>query len=293
MTKNQKTILGRIKQVFLDILANDKSPLVVAGLILVFILGPIYWVLAQAFKTYGEVMRWPPTLFPVNPTIGTFKEVLIQSPIPMYLMNSIIYALAVTSFVLVFSSLAAYGLSKFKYRGSGRVSTGFFLTRVIPPIAMLLPFYLIFKQIGVMDTRFAVIIYSSYITFPLCVWLLKSFFDQFPTALIESAKVDGCSKIGTLRRVVIPVSTPGLASVACISFMWTWNEFIAAYLFINSESIKPITVGIYYFLGDELLMWHQLSAAAFLAAIPGMIFFFIAQKYIVSGLTAGALKGTV
>ncbi|KXA89984.1 hypothetical protein AKJ57_04595 [candidate division MSBL1 archaeon SCGC-AAA259A05] len=284
---------GKLRKIIIGAIEHRYAPYIVGALILIFILAPMYWTVAQAFKPYAEVMQWPPTVFPQAPTLGNFDDVLVTSPIPTYIMNSLIYSLSTTAFVLVVGSLAAYGLSKYSFPGSGKVSTAFFLTRIIPPIAMILPFFLIYTQLGLNDTRWSVVLFTIYICFPLSIWLLKSFFDQFPDELIESARVDGCSRLGILWRIVLPVAAPGLAAVSCITFMWTWSSFIGPYLFINSNAIKPITVGIYYFVGDEMILWHQLSAAGILCAIPGIIFFFIAQKYIISGLTAGALKGTV
>lgn len=284
---------GKLKKTIIGVIEHRHAPYIVGALVLIFMLAPIYWTVIQGFKPRSEVMAWPPTLFPHAPTLEIFGDVLTISPIPVYIMNSLIYSLATTAFVLVVGSLAAYGLSKYPFLGSEKVNTAFFLTRIIPPIAMILPFYLIYSQWGLNDTRWSVVLFTIYICFPLSIWLLKTFFDQFPDELIESARVDGCGRVEILWRVVLPVSAPALAAVGCITFMWTWNSFIGPYLFINKNTIKPITVGIYYFVGDEIILWNKLSAAGVLCAIPGIIFFFIAQRYIISGLTAGALKGTV
>jgi len=120
--------------------------------------------------------------------------------------------------------------------------------------------------------------------------MLKSFFEAFPGELIDAALVDGATRMGALVRVVIPAMATGISAVAIIAFLWTWNEFLAPFIFINSDALKPITVGIYYFVGDELTYWNTLAAAGVLAIIPGLIFFVIAQRWIVKGLTAGMGK---
>lgn len=130
-------------------------------------------------------------------------------------------------------------------------------------------------------------IYCIYLTYPLSVWMLKSSFDQFPQDIIDAALIDGTSRLGALIRVVLPIISNGIAAVAIIAFLWTWIEFLAPFLFINTDQMKPITVGLYYFIGDETIYWNSLTAGAILTVIPGILFFILAQKYVVSGLTSG------
>lgn len=123
-------------------------------------------------------------------------------------------------------------------------------------------------------------IYTIYLSYPLVVWLLKGFFDDFPRELIDAAAIDGASRTGILLRIVLPITLPAIMAVAVISFMWTWNEFLAPYLFINTDELKPLTVGIYYFVGDEFTYWNRMSAAGVIAIAPSITFFILAQKYI-------------
>ena len=140
------------------------------------------------------------------------------------------------------------------------------------------------------DTRLSVIIFAIYLAFPLAVWILKAFSTPSPTHLMEAGLIDGCTRMGVLFRIVMPGVAPGIAAVAIITFLWTWQEFLSPYLFLNADANKPITVGVYYFVGDELTYWNTISAAAMLASLPGIVFFMIAQKYIVKGLTMGGVK---
>ncbi|MBS1251258.1 MAG: Inner membrane ABC transporter permease protein YcjP [Anaerolineales bacterium] len=133
-------------------------------------------------------------------------------------------------------------------------------------------------------------IYTIYLCYPLVVWMLKGFFDEFPHELLDAAAIDGCSRTGALFRIVLPVAAPAVMAVAVIAFMWTWNEFLAPFLFINTDDLKPLTVGIYYFVGDEFTYWNRMSAAGVITVIPSITFFVLAQRYIVKGLTSGALK---
>lgn len=269
------------------ILEHKATPYVFMIFILLIILGPIYWTLVTSLKTLPEAIKWPPTYWPEDFTLGAYKEVLARSPVPRYLMNSTIYALITTAIVTTAAVFTTYALTRYKYRGSNMVLISFLFIRLIPPISLLLPFYLILRQLGLINTRAAVIIYTIYLTYPLSVWMLKSFFDSFPQDLIDAALIDGASRLGALIKVVLPVIANGIAAVAIIAFLWTWIEFLAPFLFLNTDNLKPITVGLYYFVGDETTYWNTLSAGAILAIIPGIIFFMFAQKYIISGLTAG------
>lgn len=270
-----------------NIFEHKATPYVIMAVVLILLLGPIYWTLITSLKTLPEAIKWPPSYIPENFTLEAYKEVLGRSPVPKFLLNSIIYALVTTTIVTTAAVFTTYALTRYKYRGSNMVLLSFLFIRLIPPISLLLPFYLILRQLGLINTRASVIIYTIYLTYPLAVWMLKSFFDQFPQDLIDAALIDGASRLGALVRVVLPVIANGIAAVAIIAFLWTWIEFLAPFLFLNTDNLKPITVGLYYFVGDETTYWNSLTAGAILAIIPGIAFFMFAQRYIVSGLTAG------
>lgn len=263
------------------------TPFLVIGVILVILLGPIYWTLVTSLKTLPEAIRWPPTYWPREFTLEAYVDVLTRSPVPKYLFNSVLMALITTAIVVTAAVFTTYALTRFKFRGSKAAFMGFLVVRLIPPISLLLPFYMILRELGLINTRAAVIIYCIYLTYPLTVWMLKSFFDQFPQDLIDAALIDGASRLGALFKVVLPVIANGIAAVAIIAFLWTWIEFLAPFLFLNTDNLKPITVGLYYFVGDETTYWNSLTAGAILSIIPGIIFFVLAQRYIISGLTAG------
>jgi ABC-type glycerol-3-phosphate transport system permease component len=279
-----------VRRAILRIIDHKATPYVVLGIVLFVLLIPILWTLITSLKTLKEAFQSPPTYFPATLTLEAYKEVLTNTPVPQYVLNSIIYALSTVVFVLSAGTFAAYGLSKYPYRGSNVILISFLITRIIPPLSLLLPFYMIFRYLGIIDTRLCVILFTIYLAYPLAVWILKSFFDTFPTDLMEAGLIDGCSRLGVLFRIVLPGVASGIAAVAIITFLWTWQEFLAPYLFLNSDAYKPITVGVYYFVGDELTYWNTISAAAILASIPGIVFFLIAQKYIVKGLTMGGVK---
>ncbi len=187
--------------------------------------------------------------------------------------------------------LTAYGLSQYPYRGSKTVLVIFIATRIIPPISLLVPFYIIISVLHLINTYTCLMIVNTFLWYPFAIWMLKSFFDKFPGELIDSAIVDGCTRTGAFLRIVIPVSAISIAAVGIITFLWTWNEFLYGIIFTNTRSVQPITVGAHYFVGDELVQWDSIAATAIVTSLPGIVFFSIAQKAIVKGLMAGAVKG--
>jgi multiple sugar transport system permease protein len=254
-------------------------------------LAPIVFTAFTSFKPREETFQWPPTYIPNEWTLGAYKEVIFDSPLPRHLINSLIIAGGTTLIVMGGSVFTAWGLSQFRFRGSNTVLFVLVATRIIPPIALLVPFYIIMSTLGLINTYWVLIILNTFLGYPLAVWMIKSFFDSFPRDLLDCATVDGCTRTGAFLRIVIPVAAIGIAAVAIIIFLWTWNEFLFAIMFTNTRAIQPVTVGAHYFVGDELVQWDSIAATAMFTALPGLIFFSIAQRQIVSGLTAGALKG--
>lgn len=281
----------RVRSFLAKIIEKPITPYIVAIMILAIMLSPIIFTAFTSFKTREETFSWPPTYFPERPTLNAYKEVMYESPLPRHLLNSLIISLGTTGIVLGVGLFTSYGLSQYRFRGSKGLLIFLLATRIIPPIALLTPFYILFSYFHLINTYFGLIIINTFLVYPLAVWMLKSFFDTFPRDLIDAALVDGCSRPSAFFRIVIPVSAIGIAAVAIISFLWTWNEFIFAMLFSNTREIQPVTVGAHYFVGDELVQWDSISATAMFTALPGIIFFMIAQKAIIKGLTLGGVKG--
>ncbi|MEM2668389.1 MAG: carbohydrate ABC transporter permease [Candidatus Methanomethylicaceae archaeon] len=275
--------------VFLKIIENKKTPYLILIPFSIFLLSPIILMLFTSFKGYEEIFKYPPTIFPQNPTLDIYIRV-IKSEAILGLRNSSIMAIGTTFFVLLASIFSAYGLSKFKFRGRDKILIFILITRIIPPISLLVPYYLLMNSLGLINTYIGMIILYSYLSYPLIVWLLKSFFDEFPQDLIDSALIDGCSRTGALFRVVLPLSATAIAAAAIITFLWTWNEFLYAIVFTNSYDTHPVTVAIFLFVGDYIIEWNCMSAVGIFASLPTIFFFIFAQKYIVEGLTKGALK---
>jgi len=262
----------------------------IAILLLSFMMPPIYWTVVTAFKPDVETYVFPPVYFPKDPTFVPFQILFESYPFWDYIENSLIVTVVTTVVVTFIGMVAAYGISHYTFKGGGFVLLVLLATRIIPPLSLLIPFYIVVSYLGLVDNLLSMIIANIYLTYPFAVLIMKAFFDGFPKELIDSAIVDGCSRTGALIRVVLPVGAPGIASAAIITFLWTWNEFIYAFVFTSTSKAQPVTVGCFDCIGDIFVNWNQMCAGALLAALPGIIFVFIAQKYLIRGLTAGALK---
>lgn len=262
----------------------------IAILLLSFMMLPIYWTVVTAFKPDVETYVFPPVYFPKDPTLTPFELLFESYPFWAYIRNSIIVTVVTTAVVTLIGMFAAYGVSHYPFKGGGFVLMVLLATRIIPPLSLLIPFYIVVSYLGLVDTLMSMIIANIYLTYPFAVLIMKSFFDSFPKELIDSAIVDGCSRSGALLKIVLPVGAPGIASAAIITFLWTWNEFIYAFVFTSTSQAQPVTVGCFDCIGDIFVNWNQMCAGALVAALPGIIFVFAAQKYLIRGLTAGALK---
>ena len=280
-----------VRKTIARILERPLTSYLLLIIILSIILAPIIFTLFTSFKTRAETFSWPPTYFPKDPTLQAYHEVLFRSPILRHLLNSLIVAIGTTTIVMVGGLLTAYGLSQYKFKGANTLLLIFIATRIIPPISLLVPFYMIMSFLHLINTYVCLMLVNTFLWYPFAIWMLKSFIDKFPRELIDSAIVDGCTRTRAFLRIVVPVSAIGIAAVAIITFLWTWNEFLYGIIFTNTRSVQPITVGAHYFVGDELVQWDSIAATAIFTALPGIIFFSIAQRAIVKGLMAGAVKG--
>lgn len=274
---------------FIRIIENKITPYVIVILFSIFMISPIVLMLFNSFKSIAEAFAWPPTVFPLNPTLETYQRVF-RSIVPLTMRNSVIISLTTTFIVLTIALPTAYALSKYPFRGSKMILLFYLASRIVPPVSLLVPFYIMLSTLRLIDTALGLILVYTYITLPIIIWVIKGFFDDFPKDLIDSALVDGCTRLGAFFRIVLPTSAVGVAAAGIITFLWSWNEFLFPMVFTTSNQVAPLTTGVFEFVGDEVIEWNSLSAVGIFASLPAIIFFIFAQKYIIAGLTKGALK---
>ena len=264
---------------------------VVIAFVLVIIAFPIYWLISTSLKPGVESLTNPPTYIPSRLVFDNYLAVL-KSENVKFLRNSLIVAVASTFLTTIMGAMAAYALSKtyiaFWIRRA--LMLWILVTRIFPPITTAIPYYVIIKNLGLADTHAALIItYVSY-GLPFVIWLMLGFFQDLPADIEKAAIVDGCSMWQRFRQVVLPLTLPGLAVTAIFAFIYSWNEFLYASI-LTSFTAKTLPVVISTFISDQYLRWGEMSAMGSLMIIPVMIFALATQKYLVRGLTFGAVKG--
>jgi multiple sugar transport system permease protein len=260
-------------------------------LVLIVIAFPVYWLISTSIKPSIESLTNPPTYIPSRLVFDNYIAVL-KSENVKFLVNSLIVALASTVLTSVLGAMAAYALSKnyiaFAIRRG--LMLWILVTRIFPPITTAIPYYVIIKNLGLADTYAALIItYVSY-GLPFVIWLMLGFFQDLPADIEKAAIVDGCSMWQRFRQVVLPLTLPGLAVTAIFAFIYSWNEFLYASI-LTSFTAKTLPVVISTFISDQYLRWGEMSAMGSMMIIPVMIFALGTQKYLVRGLTFGAVKG--
>ncbi len=257
---------------------------------IVFSIFPIYWIFITALKTPSAVLQLPVNWIPENITIENFFYVFQERPYLSYTVNSIIAAVSSTIVCVVLGTPAAYSFSRFKFIGHRFMFISVLVSRMIPPIALIVPFYTMMQRFGLIDTRIALIITYSFFNLPFVIWVMKSYFDEIPTGLDEAARIDGASKWQTFTQVILPITFPGIAASAMLAFIFSWNEFVFTLVLTLTPHAKTLPIGLMDFIADDFIDWARLMAGGLLAALPAIIFGVFFQKYIVGGLTRGAVK---
>lgn len=261
------------------------------ALFVLWTLSPFYWMIVTSLKTHDEIYGTEATLWPQAPTLESYVTLFFDTPYGLFFRNSMIVALATTLLSLLLSSLAAYAIARLKFRGRGLVARGMVYMYLVPQSMLFIPLFAIMVGSGLDNTLQGLVLSYLGFTVPFCTWLLLGYFLSIPVELEESALVDGCSRIGVLFRIVLPVSLPALAVVAFFSFTLAWNEFLYANVFNSDVNVKTIPTGIANFIVEDVFFWGPIMASTFLSAIPPLIVYFIFQRWLITGLTMGAVKG--
>lgn len=253
---------------------------------------PIYWMVITSFKTNPEIVNAQHiTYFPETFTLENYQSLFRMLSYSTYLKNSIIVTLLSAIVIVILSIFGGYGLARFKFRGKGGVLIFFMLTQMIPCILVIIPLYIVFSKMGLINTKISLFIYYVITNGPFCVVTMRSFFERIPYELEEAAYVDGCGRLKTLWKVVLPVMFSGIVAVFVFAFIGAWNELIAGTIFLNTPDMWTIPVGLKSLIGKYSVQWGALMAGGVLALLPTAIMFMFVQRYVVEGMTAGAVKG--
>jgi multiple sugar transport system permease protein len=265
---------------------------------LVCILAPFAWLIISSISSQADLITLPLQWLPPHPTLDrlaalTFGSTTDDSALGFRaaLGNSIVVTSATTAISMVTGVIAAYAFARLRFPGRDRLVFVFLATYMLPPIAIILPVYQFLSGFGLLDTRIALIaVYAGFVT-PFVIWLMRGYFENISPELDDAARVDGCSRLGALWRVMLPVSLPGLFSTAVLAFLLCWDEFFYALILTQTSNSQTLPVAINDFIGRHSTDFGLLAAGGLIAAIPPVVIAFICQRYIVSGLTAGSVKG--
>lgn len=258
------------------------------GILIVYII-PMYWMVVSGLKPRSELYSVPPSIFPANPQIASFIRVLNDGAL-FHVANSFLIAGSTVLLTLILAAPASWALARLTRRWTRVIVLAFLMAQMMPTVLMATPLFVIFRNMGIINTYAAVIIGNATITIPFAVVVLRTVFMGVPMELEESALIDGCTMRQVLFRIVIPVGKAGLVIASVMSFILAWGDFIYANSFISNSSLHPATVAMFNYIGAQSTDWSAIMAFATLIALPLVIIFVVLQKHVVQGLSAGALK---
>jgi len=267
--------------------------------VLLFIFLPILWLFSASLSNQVELFTIPPHWIPVHPTLQNYADILFPgqaaSSVPrtfaVALFNSMKIASIVTFICLLVGSLSAYALVRVPFKHSRAIQIGILATRMIPEVSLVIPLFIIASSLQLINKPIVLIIAYMSFALPFAIWMMAAFFQSVPIELEDAARIDGCSRLGIIFRIVLPISVPGMVSTAMFVFLLAWDEFFYALIFTSTLAAKTAPVAIAEFVGRYAVNITGMMAGGILAALPPVLLALVFQRYIVSGLTAGAVKG--
>lgn len=264
---------------------------IVAVVLVAAYLFPVYWLVSMSFRIQKDMFSWPPKLFPTRITFKNYKGLAEGHALLWYLRNSAVIAPLSVAVSMIVGSLAAYGLARFRYphRIGSRLANWILSLRMLPPVAAVLPVFLIFSALRLVDKFYGVALAYTFFNLPFIIWLLKIYFQDVPEEIEQAALVDGASRLQSFFRITIPLSTPGIATTFILALAASWNEFLMASQ-LATFNTRTMPVLIASFIWDRNMQWGFATASAVLSAVPMMIIGLFIQRYIVRGLSFGAVK---
>ena len=255
--------------------------------LLLFTLLPVLWLLQMSFKTGVDAFRMPPLLL-FTPTFENYLG-LLQERFPKFFMNSVVVSLTTTVLSMLLGVPAAYAMARARFRGSEGLRLWILFTRMVPPIAVALPFFLMFRTAGLLDTRLALVIVYLTFNLGLVIWTMEVFFAGIPPSLEEAARIDGASVLRIFLKVSLPLSAPGLATTAILCFLFSWNDFFFSLVLTRTQAMTA-PVGIINFLNYEGWEWGKIAAGGTVVMLPVILFALLVRRYLISGLLTGAVR---
>ncbi len=257
----------------------------------VILLFPIYWMAVTALQPRTRLRQFPPQLFPEQPNWNVFGDLLASEPFLLRVWNTVLIAVGTMAISLSVSVLAAYALSRFRLRGGEGLGLFILTSQMLPGTLLVIPLFVIFRQVELVGSPLSVILSQATLVIPFATWMMKGYFDTIPIELEQAAWVDGCSPLGTIFRIVLPVAAPGLAATALYSFVLSWSDYLFARTFlVTSQSSWTVSMGIATLQGEFATDWNVIMAASLMSSVPIIIVYLFLERHLVGGLTSGSEK---
>lgn len=265
---------------------------VVTWTLVLLVAFPLLWMILTSVKPQTELFRIPPTWLPESITFEHYWRLLSETPFLTYFRNSVVLATSTTIFVVALGTLGAYSLVRFKYRGRETLAVLVLFTYLLPSVVLIIPLYLMMVGIGLSNTLVSLILAHTTFALPYALWLLRSFMEGVPEDLESAALVDGATRLGAFKDIILPQLLPGIVSTALFTFILSWNEYLYALVLINSDAVAPLTTGVMSMLISAFnIEWSLLMAASVMMSLPLIVVFAFLQSYLTSGFGAGGVKG--
>ena len=262
-----------------------------AAAMLIFVLFPFYWIFITSFKTTLQIQQFTSIYWPSPWTTEQYSSLLFDTPFLTWFKNTVIVATTSTALSVSIAALAAYALARLRFRGSNLLTTLLLVTYLLPGSLLFIPLYRILTDLGIINSYSALIFTYPTFLMPFATWVLMGYFRSIPFELEEAALIDGANRLTAFRRITLPLAAPALLSVTLFAFTTAWNEFLFGFVFITSDSLKTLPVGLQLLVFGDIYPWGQLMAASLMMAIPVVAVYIFAQRFLVEGLTAGSVKG--
>jgi multiple sugar transport system permease protein len=264
---------------------------VTLAIMVIIVVFPLYFVVLTSLRTPKQVYAQEGMLTPANLTFANYIKLFDGTAMPAWIWNTVIITVVTTFSSLVIATLGAYALARLKFRGAQTMAKSVLFMYLLPSTLLYIPLFVLLNQMGLLNSRAA--LFVSYPTFllPFCAWMLLGYFKSLPEELEDAARIDGCTRFGVLWRIVIPLSAPGIIAAAIFSVTNAWNEFLYALVFIQSERLWTVQIGLQSFQLADTMVWGLTMAGAVLTTVPPVVLYMLLQRYVVSGMTAGAVKG--
>ena len=258
---------------------------------LIYTLFPISWTVNTAFKHDQDIMTFPLQYFPRKVTLENFVQLWKNFKIYQYMLNSLIVAVASSFLILFMSTLAGFSFARFKFKGKQLIMLIFLSVQMFPVVLLIVPLYITYSKIGLIDTLASLIITYGTFNLAFCTLTMRGFFLEVPREIEECAMVDGCSRVGAIVRVTLPVVIPGLVATGVFAFLSAWNELMFAVMFLSSQEKMTLPIALATFIGQYQIYWGPMCAGVLAALLPELLLFAYIQKYLIRGLASGAVKG--